>query len=120
MNNLPSNHKEIKQLIETNPFDLNTIQKLEQYVNDQYQNNTYDYQSNKELLKCYQFYAQNANTEIICKILILSLMRLPSSDYLSLLYLINKQNNDSKFLLIIKSGEFLENGKLMISFDYLF
>jgi translation initiation factor 3 subunit K len=69
-------------------YEISTAKKLEENVLIQLNNKSYDFETNKALLKNYQVNHNIANVDVVSNILILSIMRMPSSDFLSLNYLI--------------------------------
>eukprot|EP01038_Epipyxis_sp_PR26KG_P004212 gene4212-5986_t len=103
---------EILKLIEKSPYEKSIIPVLESYVGYQLHNQTYDFAANKALLKNYQAHYDLINERMVSNILILSMMRLPSSDLLSLMYLIpTKAITDTKIATIQKSYDFLQRGQ---------
>lgn len=112
----PCNENEIQELIYSHSLPL--IPLLEDYIHEQYtsgDNNVYDYYSHKILLKLYQCYPNLLDVDIITEIFILSLMKLPSNNYLALTYLIPVKilstNNKLKYLTLI--ANLLESGKFI-------
>lgn len=105
---------EIAQAIEGFPFEAKTEALLEQHVAKQLHSGTYDFVANKALLKCYQCHANpSGKLEIIVEVLVLSLMRLPSTDFLALSYLVPGGNKppsaaNEKLVLVQKYAELLE------------
>lgn len=103
---------QIAALIEQDSYDPTTAAKLESYVNHQLQSRSYDYNANKFLLKIYQFSPDLAKIETISNILILSLLRLPQPDYLSLTYLLPpKSTSQSRIQIIQKCASLLDSGR---------
>jgi translation initiation factor 3 subunit K len=103
---------QIHQLIENSPFDQNTIGKLELYLAQQLQSKTYDFQANKALLQYYQVNPNAIKLDVVCNLLILSLMRLPSNDLLSLVYMLPpKCVGNSRIQVIQDCATCLEKGR---------
>jgi hypothetical protein len=103
---------QIHQLVETSHYDANTATKLESYLQQQLSNKTYDFVANKALMSYYQVNPSNIKVETICNILILSLMRLPNNDFLSLLYMLPpKVINHSKITIVQECASCLEKGR---------
>ena len=107
----PAIPHELKTLSNSDPYKLVTA--LEFYVEDQSTTGSYDFVANKSLLKLYQCYPDLVSTEIIAKLLCLSLMRLPSTDYLVLSYLVSGQalTKDSSLVAVHSAADLLESGK---------
>mmetsp|Transcript_2583 Transcript_2583/g.4703 ORF Transcript_2583/g.4703 Transcript_2583/m.4703 type:complete len:223 (+) Transcript_2583:37-705(+) len=107
----PSNSHELKTLSFSDPYKLMTA--LEAYVNEQASNNTYDFTANKALLKLYQCYPDLLSTEVATKVLCLSMMRLPSTDYLVLSYLVSGQAlaTEPSLVTLHNASDLLETGK---------
>jgi hypothetical protein len=98
--------------LESAPYDAATAVSLEAYVNSQITEKSYDYAANKALLKNYQVNTSSVKPEFVGKVLILSLMRLPSSDFISLTYLIpTSLNGNANIVTIQKCADSLERGK---------
>lgn len=103
---------QVLSMIESAPYDVNTASKLESAVTTQLQTKTYDYLINKALLKNYQVNTTIIKPEFVCNVLILSLMRLPSSDFLSLCYIIpTSMMTNPNVIIIKKCASLLERGK---------
>lgn len=102
----------IHQLIETALYDAATSQKLEQYLQQQLSTKTYDYHANKSLLQYYQVFPTAIKLDVVCNLLILSLMRLPSNDFLSLVYMLPpKCIGHSRVLVVQECANCLEKGR---------
>jgi hypothetical protein len=107
----PSNSHELKTLSFSDPYNLMTA--LEAYVSEQATANKYDFTANKALLKLYQCYPDLLSTEVVTKVLCLSMMRLPSTDYLVLSYLVSGQalTSDPSLVTLHTASDLLETGK---------
>ena len=104
--------QQLLTLVETAPYDVATAVGLETFVAAQLANKTYDFTANKALLKNYQVNPTTAKADFVAKLLILSLMRLPSSDFLALTYLIPTQlAGNANITVIRKAADSLERGK---------
>lgn len=79
---------EIENIIESAPFEVSSVERLEIFLRQQLTNQTYSFEANQILMKNYLMHTKLLNVDNIAQILILSLMRLPSTDYLALSYLI--------------------------------
>lgn len=75
---------EIHKLLETKPYDVETIAPLEQFVSGE----AYDFEADHALLKLYQFHPSKANKAVIGKVLARALAKLPAYDFTQHLYLI--------------------------------
>jgi len=105
---------EVKNALEAAPYDANTAQLLERYVATQLASGTYDFAANKALMKNYQASSASSGSkmDVLTDVLTLSLMRLPSTDYLALSYLLPGKITDCpKLVLIQKYAEFLEKAQ---------
>ncbi len=103
---------QITNLVENFAYDVSTGAKLEAHVVSQLSQKTYDFLANKALLKNYQVNNDILKVDFVCNVLILSLMRLPSTDFLAITYLIpTKLITNSNVMLIQKCADFLERGK---------
>jgi hypothetical protein len=107
----PSNSHELKTLSFSDPYKLMTA--LEAYVAEQATDNKYDFIANKALLKLYQCYPDLLSTEVVTKVLSLSMMRLPSTDYLVLSYLVSGKalTTDPALATLHAASDLLETGK---------
>jgi hypothetical protein len=103
----------VANAIETAPYEAATASLLEGYVAKQLASGTYDFAANKALLKQYQAAGTAAsNLDAVTDVLLLSLMRLPSTDYLALSYLLPGKITDcEKLTLIQKFAEFVEKAQ---------
>ena len=102
----------IDSLLENAPFEVSTISILEEYLKHQLSSQTYHFESNKILLKNYQINTIEPKPELIAQILLLSLMRLPTTDYLALSYIIPISSVNHPFILhIAKVADLLERGQ---------
>lgn len=103
---------QIATLIENAPYEVSTATSLEGHVTAQLSGKTYDYAANKALLKNYQVNSTAAKADFVARVLVLSLMRLPSSDFLSLTYMIPPSlATNSKIVTVQKSADMLERGR---------
>lgn len=78
----------IAALLEEKRYDAAILPQLEEYVHAQCKGGTYDLDCNLAVLKLYQFHPELSKTDIIAKILVKALMKLPATDYLLCTYLI--------------------------------
>jgi hypothetical protein len=107
----PCTEEELNTLSFSNPQNL--IGALETYVREQVTSHTYDFLANKKLLKLYQYYPDATKGDVVGQVMILSLMRLPSTDYVALSYLVagRMSARDAKLQEIQTYAEMLESGK---------
>ena len=105
------NSEDAEYHIEQNIYDCDELGPLETYINSQVsQSVDYDFDTNLYVLKMYSLYPSKAVVDIVCKILIKSLMNLPSSDFTSLVYLIPiTVDNDQSIRDILDVGKCLED-----------
>jgi translation initiation factor 3 subunit K len=106
---------QIGQLNITSPpsnsrYDPLLIPHLEKYLQQQTPAQ-YDQAANLALLKLYQFSPEKINTELVQKILVKSLVRVPSSDFTLCLYLLqdDKVNNDAVVQALVQLYSLLES-----------
>ena len=104
--------KDAEYHIERNIYDCDEMLELEKYIDGQVnQSIDYDFDTNLYVLKMYSLYPSKVNDEVVCKILIKSLMSLPSSDFTSLVYLIPiVLDNNDKVNTVLNIGQSLEEG----------
>ena len=106
---------EISKAIDQAPYAPQTEALLEKYVVTQLSSNTYDFEANKALLKVYQTNSSPVvKIDIITDVLTLALMRMPSTDYLALSYLVpggKAMAANEKLSLVQKYAELLEKSQ---------
>lgn len=96
------------------PFEPETISALEVYVKSQAGSGSYDWAANKGLMKAYSCMGVSidADVNMIATLLALSMMRLPSTDFLQLSYLLpSKFAADPKVAVLIKCADMLERAQ---------
>ena len=104
-------NSQLASQLESNPYDASTATALEGYVANQLSGKSYDFAANKALLKNYQVNSTSVKADVVVKVLILSLMRLPSTDFLALSYMIPTQLvSNSNIVVIQKCADCLERG----------
>lgn len=104
--------QQIITLVENFAYEASTGAKLEVHVQNQLSQQLYDFSANKALLKNYQVNSSIMKVDFVCQVLVLSLMRLPSTDFLALSYLIpSSLTSNSNVMLIQKCADLLERGK---------
>lgn len=102
---------EIEACILGDPFEISSVKLFEGFLQQQVSMQQYHFEANKLLLKNYQCNSQLVNVQNISQILILSLMHLPSTDYLSLSYLVPSTiANSSAIATIAICANHLERG----------
>jgi translation initiation factor 3 subunit K len=105
-------NQQLAAQLESAPYDVSTAASLEGFVTSQLSSKTYDFNANKALLKNYQVNPSIAKADFVSKVLILSLMRLPSSDFLALTYMIPPQaQSNANIVTIQKCVDSLERGR---------
>ena len=104
---------DILALIANEPYELTTLVALEKYVTMQLSEREYDFEANKALLRSYQINAEHVKLDVVVNIMVLSLMRLPSTDFLALSYIIPgkvplhpKLKQVQKFADLLERAEF--------------
>jgi hypothetical protein len=86
-----TNAESISSLIETHKYLSNRVDKLgelEGYLNQQIENDTYDFEANHAILKLYQFHPEKINLTVVTNILIKALTVLPKPHFLLAICLI--------------------------------
>lgn len=107
-------NEQLAALLESKPYEPSTASILENHVANQLTSKTYNFAVLKALLKYYQLYYDPSKLDFVCNVLILGLMRLASTDFLSLTYLIPTSiNTDEKIVLIKNCASLLESGKFL-------
>ena len=104
---------EILALVANEPYELATLAALEKYVAVQLTEREYNFEANKALLRSYQINAEHVKLDVVVNTMILSLMRLPSTDFLALSYIIPgklplqpKLKQAQKFADLLERSEF--------------
>ena len=116
----PQLPKNIQTILEKERFNEKSIKELELYVEKQITENSLnssDIDANLALLKLYQFYPKNLNEQIVIKILIKSLSKLPSTDFQQCLFLIPYNLMVSNWLLSLFK---IFSSSSIIKFSYFF
>lgn len=104
---------DILNLISDAPYDINTVKALEEHVNSQSVGRIkYNADVMKGLLKAYQVLPEISNVDLVGNVLILSLMELPTTNYLALSYIVSPKLWSNPRLAVIKScANFLERAQ---------
>lgn len=102
---------EVVGLLQTRRYDPAILPQLEEYVDYQVTEQLCDADTNMAVLKLYQFYPEKYNASTVAKILIKSLMTLPSTDFLCALYLVPERRQvDEPIPVITHLASLLETG----------
>ena len=105
---------DIASLIENAPYEVSTAVKLEAFVTQQLAQRTYDFTANKALMKNYQVNHEQCKLEVVCHLLVLSLMRLPANDFIAISYMIPaKCVNHARITAIQECANLLERGHFL-------
>lgn len=103
---------DILGLIANEPYELSTLLSLERYVGMQLNEREYDFEANKALLRSYQVNAEHVKLDVVVNTMVLSLMRLPSTDFLALSYIIpGKLPLQPKLKQVQKYADLLERAE---------
>eukprot|EP00668_Euglena_longa_P040316 GGOE01053100.1.p1 GENE.GGOE01053100.1~~GGOE01053100.1.p1 ORF type:complete len:253 (+),score=79.40 GGOE01053100.1:414-1172(+) len=95
-----------------NVFEESLVDRLEDYVNQQLKENTFDMDANLHLLKLYQIFHHKANIDGIRKVLLKALMNLRQNAFTLALYLIpEKQQADAQIEVLADLAKLLEVAK---------
>ena len=78
----------VLEKVANDPYELSTLTALEGFVTVQLQSKAYDFEANKALLRSYQVNAEQVKLNMVVHVMVLALMRLPSTDFLALSYII--------------------------------
>lgn len=109
---------DIISLLETAPYEASTCTALENHLQTQLTNRTYDFNANKALLKYYHLSPDSIKLDHVCHLLILSIMRLPASDFHALIYLLPpKCMGHSRVETLQNCHKLLEQGKFADFWD---
>lgn len=104
--------KEVDHMLQTNRYDPAILPRLEEFVTMQVTENFYDADTNFAILKIYQFHPSKYNAQIVSKILIKALMSIPTSDFLTCLYLIPESRQINEPIPVITQlARLLETGQ---------
>ncbi|TFJ87822.1 hypothetical protein NSK_001169 [Nannochloropsis salina CCMP1776] len=88
------------------------VKHLEEYLQLQVKEGSYDFEANKSLLKLYLLYPPLANNENVETILLKALLNLPATDFTLLLYILpEKLQTDENVLTIKDAAEALETAR---------
>lgn len=103
--------QQVIRLLQTNRYDPAILPQLEDFVLYQVAQQFSDSDANLAVLKLYQFHPHKYNSTIVAKILIKSLMALPTTDFLAALYLIPEHKQvDEPIPVITRLASLLERG----------
>jgi translation initiation factor 3 subunit K len=93
----------------TNVFESNLVDKLEDYVNQQLKENTFDMEANLHLLRLYQIFHDKSSVEGVRKVLLKALMNLKDNAFTLAMYLVpEKYHNDSQVEALSQLAKLLE------------
>ncbi|KAK4525862.1 hypothetical protein GAYE_SCF17G3771 [Galdieria yellowstonensis] len=105
---------QVNELLQSRRYDPDILPDLERYVEAQCLEGAYDGDANLACLKLYQFYPEKTNVSIVSKILLKALAALPSSDFVSCLYLLSEKiQREAPISTIISWADALETGKFV-------
>lgn len=110
---MASLEEEVGALLQTQRYDPVILPKLEAYVDHQVTSGRghCDSDANLAVLKLYQFYPTRYRPDTVSKILIKALTTLPSTDFLTALYLVPDHHQVNEPLPVIaKLADLLETG----------
>lgn len=103
-----------RELIQQKPYDRSSIAPLEEFVASAIATEQYDFEIVKGLLKLYGVYPEETKTAVVANVLGLALMRLPSTDFLSLSCLVpGKLQNKETLKFIFTCADHLERCKFV-------
>eukprot|EP01059_Diplonema_ambulator_P023586 TRINITY_DN390_c0_g2_i2.p1 TRINITY_DN390_c0_g2~~TRINITY_DN390_c0_g2_i2.p1 ORF type:complete len:226 (+),score=89.97 TRINITY_DN390_c0_g2_i2:45-680(+) len=98
-----------KALAQAKTLDQKAAKVLEEYVALQITDETYDLDANLSLLKLYQFYPDEANADIILKLLLKALLEMPSNAFILSTYLIPERFHQKKEIIpVLELQQLLE------------
>lgn len=104
--------QDIAELIANNLYDTAILNDLESYVNTQAKTSEYDFDANRHLLKLYLFAPDTIKVDVLSKILLMSLMQLPESDFVACTCLIPaRQHDEDEIRTIFKLSTLLESAQ---------
>ncbi|GJD11593.1 Eukaryotic translation initiation factor 3 subunit K [Galdieria sulphuraria] len=106
--------QQVNDLLQSRRYDPDILIDLERYVEAQCLEGAYDGDANLACLKLYQFYPEKTNFSIVSKILLKALAALPSSDFISCLYLLGeKTQREVPVATVISWADALESGNFV-------
>ncbi|GJQ10063.1 hypothetical protein GpartN1_g4821.t1 [Galdieria partita] len=106
--------QQVNDLLQSRRYDPEILTDLERYVEAQCKEGAYDGDANLACLKLYQFYPEKTNVSVVVKILLKALAALPSSDFVSCLYLLGeKTQREVPVVTVITWADFLETGNFV-------
>eukprot|EP00871_Galdieria_phlegrea_P003523 jgi/Galph1/4171/GphlegSOOS_G2793.1 len=106
--------QQISELLQSRRYDPDILPELEQYVQAQVKEGTYDGDANLACLKLYQFYPEKTNVTVVTNILLKALAALPSNDFQCCLYLLSeKVQKEESIAKVMTWADGLETGKFM-------
>eukprot|EP01064_Diplonema_japonicum_P036583 TRINITY_DN826_c7_g1_i1.p1 TRINITY_DN826_c7_g1~~TRINITY_DN826_c7_g1_i1.p1 ORF type:complete len:212 (+),score=53.21 TRINITY_DN826_c7_g1_i1:41-676(+) len=91
-----------KTLVQAKMLEKTMTKDLEEYVTQQINDETYDMEANLALLKIYQFFPDEANADIILKLLLKALSEMPSNAFVLSTYLIPERFHQKKEVETVK------------------
>lgn len=106
--------QQVNELLQSRRYDPEILTDLERYVEAQCLEGAYDGDANLACLKLYQFYPEKTNVSIVVKILLKALAALPSSDFVSCLYLLSEKiHRETAVSTVISWADALETGNFI-------
>lgn len=100
----PASYEALRPVVEHEYFDHRAVPQLEEYLDEQVQSGTYDFEANKALLKLYQFFPDLCKPEIVALMLAKALMNAPSTDFMALMYIVPPSVHRSEPVSSLKRG----------------
>ncbi|CAM9513889.1 unnamed protein product [Chrysoparadoxa australica] len=108
----PPSYEQMLPIVQHEYFDHRAVPQLEEYLKEQVNTNTYDFEANKALLKLYQFFPDLCNTEMVALVMAKATMNLPRTDLLALSYFVPEQATQNEPVSALKkSAVALESAK---------
>jgi hypothetical protein len=110
----PCSESELSELMNSDPIALASA--LESYLLEQVsETSSYDFIANKSLLKIYQCYPDLLKVESVQQLLMLALMKLPSTNFMALTYLLPSKllSVNSQLKVFVTFAGLLENAKFI-------
>lgn len=115
---------EVMSRVLDDPYELSTLTLLENNVARQLRERDYNFDANKALIRSYQVNADQVKVDVVADVMVLSLMHLPSTDFLAISYLLPgklplqpKLQQIQKFADHLERAEFVEFWELYKSAD---
>eukprot|EP00808_Paulinella_micropora_P011689 g28355.t1 len=83
--------EKIAKLVTEKPYDEAILSDLETYLQKQVDNNTYDLEANRHLLKIYMFSPETMKPAVVTQVLVKAMMAIGTTDFLACSFLVPRK-----------------------------